>query len=81
MNRIYKAKEKGSTPRNNRWVCLQDFDNSMHITVQGEHLSICERFDPLPNKEKMMELVDKLEDELYPKLLDASVPTTTQTEE
>lgn len=81
MVTMYKAKEKGCTPKNNKWVCIQDFDNSIHITVQGENLIICERFESLPSKEKMLEEVYKLEDELYPKLLDASVPTPSQPEE
>lgn len=69
--RLFKAREKGKTQLGNRWVALQDFDNSLHISVQRGDVVAYEHIQVAESKEKMLEVVESLEKELYPKMLTA----------
>lgn len=67
--RLYFEREKGTTKLGNRYAILRDDVQSFHVTVQGPAMVIYDHFTDVHSKEQMMELIEKLELELEPKLI------------
>ena len=58
------AKEKGTTPRGNRYTLIQDRPDRIHLTLQQGNYLIAETLEQLRSHEEMIHRRDMLENEL-----------------
>lgn len=69
------AKEKGTTPRGNRYSLIQDRPDRIHLTLQQGDYLMTETLENLRSHEEMMHRRDALENELMEWVAQITSPT------